>query len=99
KKILSLELYAAGRYLVITVSGKHLGKSTFTRAVCPHDGVHFAASDSEVDAFQYFNAIDRCSQTTHFKHDFAVLMNHPTLPSSLNSSSLVASTANSIGNC
>ena len=89
----------AASHNVTGMAGKRLGEGALARPVRAHERVHFTASDREVDALEYVDAVHARAQSAHLEQRFAVLLNHPTLPSSLSPSSLVASTANSIGSC
>src|SRR5665647_5843 len=97
KQISAFEQHLACRDLIRRVTRQHLGKGALARAVGPHDGVNFTGLDSEVEAFEYLDAVDGGAQAAHLQQCLAILNNHPTLPSSLSPSNLVASTANSIG--
>ncbi len=99
EQIPAFEQHLAAGDFVGRMAGQHLGEGALARAVRPHDRVHFAALHREVDALENFDAVDGRAQPAHLEQGLAVLVNHPTLPSSLRPSSLVASTANSIGNC
>src|SRR3954468_14148561 len=99
KQVPALEIYRAAGNLISAVSGKHLCESALARAVRSHDSMDFAGSHREIYSLEYLDVIHGGAQITYFKQYFTIRVNHPTLPSSLKPSSLVASTANSIGNC
>src|SRR6267378_393782 len=69
---------------------QHLGERALPGAVRPHDGVHLAGADRQIDPTQDLGPRDRDVEALDLQH-------HPTLPSRLMPSSRVASTANSIG--
>src|SRR5262249_30733831 len=83
---------AAVGHLVAIASGQHRGEGRFAGAVRPHDRVHFAVANQQIDAFQDFTAVVAKPrvQVFDFKHQ-------PTLPSRLTANNFCASTANSIG--
>ena len=87
----------ADRHLIRGVAGQDFCEGALARTVRPHDRVHLAALHPEVEALEDLGAIDGRVQAAHVQQRRAVLQDHPTLPSSLRPSSLVASTANSIG--
>src|SRR5213592_4633562 len=74
---------------------EHLCERALTRAVRPHDRMHFAIANREIHALQDLVARDGDTQPFDFEQTFPLL--HPTLPSRLIPSNRVASTANSIG--
>jgi hypothetical protein len=58
EKIGALELHFAGRYLVARLSGQYMGERRLAGAIRPHDGMHLAAFDDEIDTFEYFAVVD-----------------------------------------
>src|SRR5258708_16624646 len=84
-------------HLIRRMAGQHLGEGAFPRAVRPHDRVHFAGAYREIDALEDDPLVDLRREIVNLEQDRRVFPDHPTLPSSLRPSSLVASTANSIG--
>src|SRR5258706_3385995 len=99
QQVLALEQYLAPGDLIRGMAGQYLGKRAFPRAVRPHDGVHFTRAHGEIDALEDGPLLDFRGEIANLEQDGGVHPDHPTLPSSLRPSSLVASTANSIGNC
>ena len=96
---------AAG-HLVALAAGQHVGERALARAVRPHDRVHLAGADLQVDAAQDLLVVDRDPKVlmlsmrslkrTRWSRRRATAR-QPTLPSRLIASSFCASTANSIG--
>jgi len=58
EKIGALELHFAGRYLIARLSGQYMGERRLAGAIRPHDGMHLAAFDDEIDTFEYFAVVD-----------------------------------------
>src|SRR5690606_17757206 len=92
------------RDLVAGMSGQRARERALARPVRAHDGVHLARIDRQVDAFQYFLALNADSKALYLKqHMFPSALGsrlsaaYPTDPSRLIESSFCASTANSIG--
>src|SRR5262245_27020693 len=72
------------------MSREHAGECAFAGAVRPHDGVHLAGVDRQIDAAENLASADAGMEIPD-------LQQQPTLPSVLTLSSFCASTANSIG--
>src|SRR5690606_12103698 len=106
KQILALELHAAGSRLVARTTGEHVAQGTLAGAVGPHDGMHFARLDLDIQSREDI-LLSHCRVEPFVRshilrliicmNRFASVGNQPTEPSRLTSSSLPASTANSIG--
>src|SRR5690606_1164213 len=106
KQILALELHAAGSRLVARTTGEHVAEGTLAGAVAPHDGTPFARLALEIQTLEDVLLFHFRLQPFARQHllrpiicmnRFDSVGNQPTEPSRLTSSSLPASTANSIG--
>src|SRR5437764_9931303 len=79
-------------HFVAVAAREHRGKRRLPGAVRPHDRVHLAVADRQIDPFQDLAAVRELRmQIFDFEH------HQPTLPSRLTANSFCASTANSIG--
>ena len=93
---------AAG-HLITVAACQHIGHGAFAGTVRPHDGMHLAGIDGQVDPLQDRRVADRGMKITNFKqscHCLSVSFDgrrQPTDPSRLIPMSFCASTANSIG--
>ena len=58
EQVLAFEQDRAAGHRVRRMAGQHLGERALARAVRPHDRVHFARADREVDALEDLDAVD-----------------------------------------
>ena len=68
EQILAIPGDAAVGDLVVILAGEHIGEGRLAGAVRPHDGMHLAGGEREVEAFQDFAAVDIDVQILDLKH-------------------------------
>ena len=71
KEVLAVERDRAGRDRVHLAAGEHLRERALARAVRPHDGVHLARVDGQVDPLEDLLAVDFRAKAADFekRHD------------------------------
>ena len=90
-EILARHGHRTGRHVETRMPRQHVGEGALAGAVGAHHGMDFAGGHIEIEAVQ--NGLPGRLDVQPANAEQA----HPTLPSRLTSSSLAASTANSIG--